>query len=202
MSKRQAARRMSEIPPAILKQLNKGTLESGNLVEGLAVDFGILLKSVAPKLPKPLVQQMEQAYAEKLGISQRMSLAGELLHRHQGLKAFESYRQHPSDTVRGWAAYVLRHEMKLPLKKLFQLVQPLADDSHFGVREWAWQCCRHGLAVPLQQSAASPAKRHGLGVSGAITWNFSSESQSMGCLFWNRCEVIRASTFRIPSLTG
>ena len=40
------------------------------------------------------------------------------------------------------------------LEARLRLIRPLADDAHFGVREWVWMALRPGLAAELRRSVA------------------------------------------------
>jgi len=64
-----------------------------------------------------------------------MEQAASILSNHLGGKAFDVLRSHTSDTVRGWAAFVLGLDVSLSLEEKLVRVLSLADDSHFGVRE-------------------------------------------------------------------
>ncbi len=145
---RKGARRRSEIPAEILRGLNDGSLESANLVEGLAIDFQKLLAAVAPELPADVLATIDP----EDGITGRMSAAGRLLHGHGGLDVLGRLTGHASDTVRGWGAYVVAHAPELTLKQRLGHIQPLADDSHFGVREWAWLAVRPHIAEDIRLS--------------------------------------------------
>lgn len=145
---RKGARRRSEIPPEILRGLNDGSLESANLVEGLAIDFRRLLKSVVPELPSKTLATVDP----EDGITGRMAAAGQLLHDHAGMEGLSRLTAHTSDTVRGWGAYVVAHAPELTLKQRLVHIQPLADDSHFGVREWAWLALRPHIAEDIRLS--------------------------------------------------
>ena len=65
-----------------LAQLNSGQDASKNLAEGLAVDFAALMAAALPQADAALLGEMRAAAS--LGISKRMLLAGELVHRAVG----------------------------------------------------------------------------------------------------------------------
>lgn len=146
-SQRTGARRRSEIPPEILEQLQSGRIESVTLVEGLAIDFARLMASAVPDLPRESLETMHAA--SPLGITRRMALAGELLLQHLGSPGWLRLRRHRSDTVRGWAAYLLAATPDFTLGERLHLLQPLADDHNPGVREWAWLALRPRLAEDI-----------------------------------------------------
>ena len=140
-----------DIPPDYLAQLNQGQIPTRTLVEVLAMDFRILLCSVIPELP----HKTWEHFPVKEGILKRRMWAGSWLAEHE--YPLEQLSVHPSDTVRGWVAYALchpiyceRHAAKT-LDTLFHRLKPLADDPHFGVREWAWLAVRpHIVKHPLE----------------------------------------------------
>lgn len=128
-------------------ELDTGLVASTHLAECLAVDFATLLQTAAA-LPDAAVQRMRDAASK--GITQRMALAATLL-REAGKGDVIHWQSHPSDTVRGWACYLIGSDPTLGLAGKLQAIQPLADDDHFGVREWAWLAVRADLvAAPLQ----------------------------------------------------
>lgn len=133
--------RRCDIPPDILKKLNEGTLETATLAEGLAIDFRKLMKSVAPQIPAKELEQL----APEIGVTRRMRIAGEILERHDGVNGYNRLIHHPSDTVRGWAAFQMTARSDLSFKRRLSLIRPLADDPHFGVREWAWLALRDAV---------------------------------------------------------
>jgi len=145
---RKGARRRSEIPGEILDQLNAGITESRTLVEGLAVNFALLLRAAAPELGAADLARIESVAA--LGITRRMTAVGELLLTSVGIDGFQRFAAHRSDTVRGWAAYLIGSAPDLPLSRRLQQVRPLADDRHFGVREWAWLALRPHIAAETE----------------------------------------------------
>jgi 3-methyladenine DNA glycosylase AlkC len=153
---RKGARRMSEIPPAVLRALNEGREETRTLVEWLAIDPDTLLRHVlrdiglareAPRLRRAFAPHRAQ------GISHRTKAVGRIL--HEGLPAarrrvaFERLAKHPSDTARAWAAYMLLADERLPLGKRLALARRFAADAHMAVRECAWDSFRPHLAKDL-----------------------------------------------------
>ena len=70
-----------------------------------------------------------------------MALAGALMLERLGPAGFDALRGHASDTVRGWACFMAGAMPGLDLEARLRLIRPLADDAHFGVREWSgWRC--------------------------------------------------------------
>jgi 3-methyladenine DNA glycosylase AlkC len=144
---------MPMIPAERLGQLNSGTVASTTLSEGLAVNFTVLLRSILPRIPGHLLQKM--ADASSLGVSKRMVLAGTIVHAAVGRQGLAQLGVHPSDTARAWVGFALAHDFSLngpdaPLQILLDDVRPLADDPHFGVREWAWMAVRPHMANQLE----------------------------------------------------
>lgn len=145
MSERKGATRPVDVPPDILAQLNAGTLETRTLAEGLAIDFRVLLRHVLPDLAPALLEQIRPTD----GITRRMDAVGRLLFTYAGAECFAHLAVHPSDTVRGWAAFVLAHIPNLALHERLNRIRSLADDPHFGVREWAWMAMRPHIAADV-----------------------------------------------------
>lgn len=135
---------MQKIPLEVINSLNLGITETRNLMEGLAVDMHVLWKHTLPKLP-----DLPQEFPK--GITQKMNLCGRILSEHLSLLEIENLITHKSDTVRGWACYALFH-LNLPLEKSLTSITPFADDTHFGVREWAWLALRPQIAGDISKS--------------------------------------------------
>lgn len=142
---RKGARSRAGLDPAVLAELNAGTMETLTLPECLAVDMAALMAAACPELdPAPL------AAASVLGITRRMSAAAQLALDGLGGEAVRRLAAHRSDTVRGWAAYAIGLTPHLSLAERLAMIRPLADDAHFGVREWAWLGIRpHMVAEPF-----------------------------------------------------
>jgi len=138
---RKGASKTSDISPKVKAALEAGTMESATLVEGLCIDFVKLLGNTYPELKRDVKKAMDP----KLGITKRMVIAGELLHEFKGDAVLDELYEHPSDTVRGWAAFVIPNIPNQSLKQQLTRIRRLANDAHFGVREWAWLALRPGI---------------------------------------------------------
>ncbi len=144
--------------------IDQGRLATRNLGECLAVDQVALARAIAPQLEPTLAQTLLGAAqaSQALGISKKVAGLGLALGQWLESTALplreQTWRlllEHPSDTVRSWAAfanaYCERHsELEQALLSQFQF----ATDPHFGVREWAWMAVRPHLAADLDTSIA------------------------------------------------
>ncbi len=140
--RRKGASRTADVSPELLADLNAGTVQTATLSECLVVDFSALLGAVAPDALAHYRAEPGQ------GITARMALAAEALLAARGEAAL-ALAAHGSDTVRGWAAFAAGRLPCLSLERRLALLRPLADDGHFGVREWAWLALRPHLAADL-----------------------------------------------------
>ncbi|NDY57893.1 DNA alkylation repair protein [Desulfovibrio sulfodismutans] len=139
--------RRADIPAHVLAALNAGTLESATLAEGLAVDYAALLAAAVPDMAPACISEM--AAAADLGITRRMNLAAKLLLSHGGTALLPMLSGHASDTVRGFACFVIGLASDLAATDRLNAMRPFADDPHFGVREWAWMAVRPHVARDL-----------------------------------------------------
>jgi 3-methyladenine DNA glycosylase AlkC len=131
-------------------QIDRGEIETKNLAECLKVDFGVLHASLFPKASKET--RMAIAKLADVGILKRMNDTAALILAEQGKKAVDVIETHASDTVRGWGAFMVGQLPGLSLEKRLERIKPYADDSHFGVREWAWMAVRAHIASDLEKS--------------------------------------------------
>ena len=148
---RKGARRAADLPPEALAALNEGHIASATLPEILAIDQARLLRAAFPGLPAAVDEQARAAC--QLGIAARMARMGALLLQALGPGAVSACQAHASDTVRGWACFAIGAQ-ELPLRERLQATRSLADDPHFGVREWAWLAQRPHLARELDAAIA------------------------------------------------
>lgn len=130
------------IAPDSLAALNAGQRSSATLAEALAVDFALLVRACFPD--HPALAAAVDGLGD-LGISARMTAMGRLLRADFDA---DTLAGHPSDTVRGWACFIIGAQ-DLPLAAQLAAIRPFADDPHFGVREWAWLAVRPAIAANL-----------------------------------------------------
>ncbi len=136
MKKRAAARSIKTIDPAVLEQLNLGLIESGSLVEGLAINFDLLLKSANIRAKK----------IQSSGIVNKMKEASLYF------DDWQKYAEEKSDTIRGIAAFALANQKNLSFAEKLNSMKKFANDSHFGVREWAWLSLRGDVIKNLDEA--------------------------------------------------
>ncbi len=139
---RKGARTVQLVDPAVLYYLNRGELESKNLMEGLAIDPALLLHHA---FGVPLTAA---AHLRELKTVKRSREVVQLLDQHDANWVLRA-ASHRSDTVRGWACYGLSNAAD-SFEDALTALAPLADDSNSSVREWAWMAARHWVvADPL-----------------------------------------------------
>jgi 3-methyladenine DNA glycosylase AlkC len=139
---------MSAIAPDLLEQLEIGTLETATLTECLAINMRKLMHAAFPNLPS---DQIDPA----LGVVQRMSQAGCILRAGLSETVLNKAVCHPSDTVRGWVAFALGQDIRIPSMQRLSTMRIFAADPHFGVREWAWMAVR---AIVVAETEAAIAQ--------------------------------------------
>jgi 3-methyladenine DNA glycosylase AlkC len=120
------------VPAEVKRDLERGAIASKTLSEGLVIDFGVLAANIG----------LDIAPIKATGVVQRMKEVG------GQMTNWAAWVNHPSDTVRGWAAYGLACA-SMPFAKKLNSIKPLAADPHFGVREWAWLAMREHIIVNL-----------------------------------------------------
>jgi 3-methyladenine DNA glycosylase AlkC len=156
---RKGATTRERIPPEVLALLNTGELSCVNLVEQLAIDVNQLFFSVFPKLKGHLKPDF---LSPEWGFTHKMAEAAKQLRQHaqhlghqDALRLYAVLIQHPNDTVRGWAAYVLAQSPDMPIHARLQSITPLANDPHFGVREFAFIALKPHVAASLHDALTS-----------------------------------------------
>jgi len=115
VAKRVGAKSIGAINQTTRKALNEGVLESASLSEALSIDFSRLMSCAFPRMNAQTIEKMHDAGSQ--GITKRMQIAASLLSAQLGSDAFAVLSHHPSDTVRGWAAYALASDAALSLEQ-------------------------------------------------------------------------------------
>lgn len=146
---RKGAARVADIPADILAQLNAGEIEAATLSENLATDFATLMTATMPELAEDA-----KAIDPKAGVTKRMAKAAEIIFDRFGMTKLDWLSSHPSDLLRGWAAYLIAKDPAISLADKIKLMRTLADDAHFGVREWAWLSLRPGIVADPKTAIA------------------------------------------------
>jgi 3-methyladenine DNA glycosylase AlkC len=154
---RKGARRIADIPPTVMSAINRGQLETVNLVEFLAADLRLLLPAVAQQidldpahpallatvnaLPGLKPMQRHRAIAESL-----LLVLGDNVARTARLAT------HTSDLPRQWAAMFAGLRSGLTLAERLEAARPFAADRHFAVREMAWMAVRNAVAAEVPEA--------------------------------------------------
>ena len=147
-----AGKRVADIAPERLALLNAGAVEATTLTECLAVDFAALMRATCPEIGENAIIEMQDAAAK--GITRRMALAAQLILARYGMDAFDDLRHHASDTARGWACFMIGAGDDMTLADRVTAIRALADDMHFGVREWSWMAVRPHIVADLDNAIA------------------------------------------------
>jgi 3-methyladenine DNA glycosylase AlkC len=158
-TKRKGSRSTKDIPADIMQSLNKGEIETANLVEWLAVDQQLLLNNLLKQtgrekyLPailadiKSLQKQTVNTINEAIG----KGLLKQAV-QHKDKEIINVMANHTSDCVRCWACYTIGKNTALSPKQMFVQIKPFAADTHFGVREISWLAVRQTIANHLTES--------------------------------------------------
>ena len=149
---RKGAIRAADIPADVLQALSHGQMQSATLAECLALDQAMLVRTVFPGLSASALKAVNAACA--LGVLKRMACIGAVLLDELGTDEIAQCQSHAADTVRGWACFMIGAQPALDPQARLTSIRPLADDAHFGVREWAWMAVRPHLAQELAESIA------------------------------------------------
>lgn len=134
----------------MLRELNRGTRETANLAEALAIDPLELLGAAAPDA----LDAAREAIEPGDKITKLTKKIGEACFSSLGARKSAALAKHPSDTVRSWACYAIAANTRLSFSAKLDRIRPLADDPHFGVREWAWIAIRDELIEQLDEALA------------------------------------------------
>lgn len=157
--KRKGARSTKDIPANILVQLNRGEIETANLVEWLAVDQRLLLENLLIEHQralylKPILSKIDQLKKQTVNtINEAIGtgLFGQAT-QNNDKKFLAIISKHNADLVRCWATYTVGKNEKLNITEILKKIQPFSADKHFGVREISWLAVRAKISQNLTKS--------------------------------------------------
>lgn len=160
--KRKGARTTKEIPKDILKQLNRGEIESANVVEWFAIDRRLLLRHILKehdreRYVQPILETIDSSKKQTSNLISETIGAGLLQQTtlHNDKEFFTIISHYPSDLVRSWGTFMVGKNAALTLQQMLEKNRPFAADAHFNVREEAWTAVRPRIIVNLDESIHS-----------------------------------------------
>lgn len=157
--KRKGSRSIKEIPTNILEQLNRGEIESANLVEFLGVDRRKLIEHLLTRHSRTgylqsvfsRIDSLHKVTASTIYIAIADALV-EQVAKNSDSELLSILSSHPSDIVRCFATYLIGHDAGLNNKQKIEQIKPFAADRHFNVRECAWCDIRKSIVQNLSES--------------------------------------------------
>jgi 3-methyladenine DNA glycosylase AlkC len=156
---RKGVRRTADISIDCLASLNRGEIETANLVEWLAVDQRLLLAHILQQNArihylKPILLLLEQLQKPTVNsINETIGRAlFDMITQNRDNTFLTILFNHPADLVRCWATYAIGNDKQLEIEELLSSIRPFAADTHFGVREISWMGIRNRIAFDLDRS--------------------------------------------------
>ncbi|MFK7746860.1 MAG: DNA alkylation repair protein [Kordia sp.] len=135
---RKGPRSLKDLNPEVIEYLNKGLVETKNLMEWLAADQLVLLKLVLNSLGKsvwyPDFEVAVNAQKKPTANSNTKVIGETFALLTSDKKIYAELKKHTSDLVRCWACWAesTQHDS---VPELLKIMKPYAADTHFGVRE-------------------------------------------------------------------
>ncbi|MBL0737211.1 DNA alkylation repair protein [Flavobacterium sp. GN10] len=157
--KRKGARSAKDIPASVLEQLNKGEIETANLVEWLAVNQTKLLENLLKESNRiqylePILTDIRNLKKQTVNTINETIGTGILTESifNNDSDILSIMARHKSDVVRCWFAYTIGKNQELKIKAILKEIQFLSADKHFGVREISWLAIRSNIINNLEES--------------------------------------------------
>lgn len=157
--KRKGARSTKDIPTSVLEQLNKGEIETANLVEWLAVNQTKLLENVLKESDRmeylePILTDIRNLKKQTVNTINEAIGTGILTESilNKDTEILSIISRHKSDLVRCWSAYTIGKKEELAIEEILEEIQFLSADKHFGVREISWLAIRSSIIKNLEKS--------------------------------------------------
>ncbi len=155
---RKGARSLKDLDSEVIEYLNKGLIQTANLMEWLAVDQLRLLKGLLDELGK---SDWYDSFYEAVSAQKKPSANANtkvigltFLQLTDDKNIINHLANHASDVPRCWAAHWVGFQETDIIKKL-EAIKPYAADSHFGVREVAIFASKEAIISDLE-----PAIQH------------------------------------------
>ena len=157
--KRKGSRSVKDIPKEILEQLNRGEIETANLVEWLAVDQLLLLENLLKQFNRiqylqPILTNIENLKKQTVNTINEAIGTGlfEQSLKNNDTEILTIITNHTSDLIRCWATYTIGKNQALNITQKLAQIQRFSADKHFGVREICWLAVRSSITKNLTKS--------------------------------------------------
>lgn len=158
---RKGAKRVQDIPEEVLELLNKGEIETVNLMEWLAVDHLQLIQNQFPSIG--IAEDNTRLILENVKSQKKpttmntIKLVGSMLYdlhpEEQKLNSiFKHLSTHLSDSIRCYAPYLKSLDKNLRIKEKLEQSKKLVADTHFCVRELVWMALRPEIDKNLDEA--------------------------------------------------
>ncbi|WP_010177947.1 DNA alkylation repair protein [Aquimarina agarilytica] len=161
ITNRKGPRSLRDINPEVIPYLNKGLIETKNLMEWLAVDQLKLLKLVLVDLKRSdWYTNFEIAVnaQKKPTANSNTKIIGEVLGTMtKDLALYNKLQKHSSDLVRCWSCWAQSMHYNT-VATLLKGLQMYAADTHFGVREVVIFATKERIIADLDTSIDILAK--------------------------------------------
>lgn len=157
--KRKGSKSTNDIPKDVLDQLNRGDIETANLVEWLAVDKRLLLENVLTQTKRlkylhPILTDVDNL--KKQTVNTINEPIGKGIFEQATINDDSDFlhiiSKHKSDLIRCWATYTVGKNPSLKINEILENIQPFSRDKHFGVREISWLAVRPAISKNLTES--------------------------------------------------
>lgn len=138
IANRKGPRSLKDLNPEVVEYLNKGLVETKNLMEWLATDQLVLLKLVLEEIGKSAwyidFEVAVNAQKKPTANSNTKVIGATFGLLTSDVNIYDTLKKHTSDLVRCWACWA-ESIHKDNISKLLKAMKLYAADTHFGVRE-------------------------------------------------------------------
>ncbi|NAS11141.1 DNA alkylation repair protein [Poritiphilus flavus] len=157
IAERKGARSLKDLSPEVIEYLNAGKIETKNLIEWLATDQLVLLRTVLESAKK---LDWHDSFAAAVNAQKKPTansntkIIGETFIQLTDSNFVKmNLSNHPSDIVRCWSCWA-ESLFQNSIENLLKAMKPYAADAHFGVREVVIFASKERLIVDLDKAMA------------------------------------------------